>query len=156
LKALFQYLIVPMKRWFHIFLIPLFFACNDSDQLLNSRPSGVLSKEKMTQVILDINLAESSMRFGNVQHTMISDSIYQKSQYLEVFSKNDVKPEDFNKSLMYYAEHIDDLNDIYTAVINRLTEMQAKLQGNSSKKPESKINNKGTNVGKVKIKENEP
>lgn len=97
-----------------------------------TRPAGVLDKESMIDLLVDINIAEASLRYGNVQHTMTGDSTYQKSLYLEVFEKNKVKPDDFQKSLDYYSEHVDELNSIYTAVVEKLSSMQAELQGQKS------------------------
>ena len=88
----------------------------------------------MTDMLIDINLAESALRAGNIQHTLPADSSYQKAQFAAVFKKNGVKPDDFNRSLTYYIEHIDELNDIYTEVINRLTLMDAEMQKAETKK----------------------
>ncbi len=88
----------------------------------------------MIDMLVDINLAEAALRAGNIQHTLPADSNYQKAQYAAVFKKNSVRPDDFNRSLTYYIEHIDELNDIYTEVINRLTVMDAEMQKGKAKK----------------------
>jgi hypothetical protein len=123
-----------MIKWLFLPVLLLMFSCQDGNNLLNTRPSGVLSKEKMTDLFVEINLAESSLRVGTPPHNQTADSIYQKSQLLKVFEKYEVTPEDFTKSLTYYSEHVLELNEIYLEVINRLTSMGANLEGNKSKK----------------------
>lgn len=114
------------------FCLLLLFSCKQGGGVMLTRPAGVLDKESMIDLLVDINIAEASLRYGNVQHTMTGDSTYQKSLYLEVFEKNKVKPDDFQKSLDYYSEHVDELNSIYTAVVEKLSSMQAELQGQKS------------------------
>jgi hypothetical protein len=109
-------------------------SCNRESPILNSRPSGVLSKEKMIDLLVDINLAESALRVGLPAHNLPSDSIYQKSQFIKVFEKNEVKPDDFDKSLNYYTEHVEDLNEIYLEVINKLSMMEAGLEAKNAPK----------------------
>jgi hypothetical protein len=103
---------------------------------MNSRPSGILSKDKMADLLVDINLAESAMRVGKDQHSSLADSMYQKSMYLKVYEKNDVTPDEFRKSLDFYTKNIEDLNDIFTEVIDRLNSMQAEIEGKKTEKDE--------------------
>ncbi len=87
----------------------------------------------MVDLLVDIHLAESALRVGNIQHVSVADSIYQKSQFAEVFKEHDVKPDDFQKSMKYYTERVSLLDEIYTSVIDRLTEMESELQGTEKK-----------------------
>jgi hypothetical protein len=124
-----------MAKWLFFPLLILLVSCENGSKILSTRPSGVLSKEKMTEIFVEINLAESVLRVGNPPHNQTADSIYQKSQLLKVYQKFDITPDDFSKSLAYYSEHVVELNAIYLEVINRLTSMEANLEGNKSKKP---------------------
>lgn len=116
-------------------------SCNRGGGVLSSRPSGVLSEDEMVDILVDINLAESALRVGNGQHNMPADSVYQKSQFLAVYEKNGTTPDAFRKSLEYYTQHIELLDKIYSDAIDRLQEMEIKMQENgkkaaSQKKPE--------------------
>lgn len=124
---------IAVKKYLFISLLFIAFACNDGEGLLSSRPSGVVSQDAMVEVLIDIHLAESALRVGNVQHISNADSLYQKSQFLEVFRKHDISPDDFKKSVQYYTEHVTLLDAIYAEVIDRLTEMEAALQGEEKK-----------------------
>jgi hypothetical protein len=138
-----------MKKWIFIPVLLLLFSCNKSDRLLSSRPSGVLSKDVMVEMLVDIHLAEAAIRAGNIQHTLPADSLYQKSQIIEVYAKNRVKPDEFNRSLAYYTGHIDELNEIYTEVINQLATMEAELEGKDLKnKADSSLKSKQSDLKK--------
>ena len=123
-----------MNKWLFLPAFLLLFSCHKGGPILNTRPSGVLSKSKMIDMLTDINLAESALRVGTPTRTQPEDTTYQKSMFIKVFEKNKVNPDDFDKSLTYYTEHVDDLNEIYMEVINRLTTMGANLEGKKSKK----------------------
>jgi hypothetical protein len=143
-------MIFNMKNCILVPVLLLLFSCDKSDRLFSSRPSGVLGKEAMAEILVDIHLAESALRAGNIQHTLPADSLYQKSQFIEVFTKNRVKPDEFNLSLSYYTGHIDELNEIYTEVINRLTSIEAELEGKDLKSgADSSRNSKKPEINKV-------
>lgn len=116
------------KATLFILLLGLLFACNSKDNLIPGYSAGVLSKRKMIDIMVDINLAESGLRVANVQHTQSADSTYQRSLFLEVFKSHNVTPDEFSSSLDYYTRHVDDMNEIFSAVIEKLTGMQAELQ----------------------------
>lgn len=93
----------------------------------------------MISIMVDIHLKEASLRSENRQFVKDEMRNYTRTQYLQVFASHNVKPEDFRKSLDFYLLKVDDLDDIYTGVINRLTEMQSELQGNDNKPQEKKL-----------------
>ena len=92
----------------------------------------------MVDVLVDINLTEASLKIGSdTTGIRITDTTNMRIRFAEVFRKHDVDPDDFNASLSYYLEHIDDLDKIYAEVITRLTTLEATLreepgQGNGS------------------------
>jgi hypothetical protein len=115
-----------MTKWAFIFCIALLWASCSS--ILSSKPSGTLSEKQMTDILVDIHLTESTLKIINDSSARLNDTTYLRTRFAQVFSKNDVDPDDFTVSLDYYMKHIDDLDKIYTEVINRLTELEATLQ----------------------------
>lgn len=89
---------------------------------------GTLSEEEMADVLVDINLTESTIRIASDSVGRLTDTTNLRIRFAEVFRKHDVSPDDFNASLLYYLEHIDDLDKIYGEVINRLTTLEATLK----------------------------
>jgi hypothetical protein len=114
-------------------------ACDEDGGFFSSRPDGVLSKKEMISLMVDIHLEEASLRSDNHQFDKDEMRNYTRGKYLKVFANHGVKPDDFRKSLDYYLLRVSDLDDIYTGVINRLTEMQSELQGSEAKPPEKKV-----------------
>ncbi len=88
---------------------------------------GTLSAKKMTDVLVDIQLTEATLKIANDSILRISDTTELRNRYAEVFKKNDVDPDNFNTSLNYYLVHIEELDQIYVEVINRLTALEASL-----------------------------
>lgn len=82
----------------------------------------------MIDVLVDIHLTEATLKVANDSVSRLYDTIDLRKRFALVFKKHDIMPDDFNKSLDYYIEHIESLDKIYVEVINRLTEMEAKLQ----------------------------
>ena len=114
-----------MKNWVFIVCIALLSAsCNS---IISSQPIGTLSVKKMTDVLVDIQLTEATLKIADDSLLRISDTTELRNRFAEVFKKNDVDPDDFNASLNYYLVHIEELDQIYVEVINRLTALEASL-----------------------------
>lgn len=122
-----------MKKWAFILCIAILAAsCNS---LLRSKPSGTLSEEEMIDILVDIHLTEATLRMANDSVARLNDTTELRNRFAQVFRKHDVDPDDFNTSLNYYIQHIEQLDKIYVEVINRLTEMEAGLLQKTTKPP---------------------
>lgn len=115
-----------MKKWIVTLGIAMLFAACSS--ILTSKPSGTLSEEQMTDLLVEIHLTEATLRLANDSIAKLNDTTDIRMRFGQVFRKYDVKPDAFNSSLNYYIEHIDQLDKIYIEVIARLTEMEATLK----------------------------
>jgi len=114
-----------MKKWALLALLTvLIVSCNS---ILSSKPSGILNEEEMTTLLVDIHLTEATLSITDQSFARMNDTTNLRIRFAQVFKKHDVKPDDFKASLGYYLEHIEQLDKIYVEVINRLTEMEAKL-----------------------------
>lgn len=82
----------------------------------------------MADVLVDIHLTEATLNIANDSIARLNDTLQLRIRFAQAFIKNDVDPDDFNASLTYYLEHIEELDNIYKNVINRLTELEATLQ----------------------------
>ena len=115
-----------MRKWAFVLCITLLSAsCNS---ILNSRPSGTLSENQMIDVLVDIHLTEATLNIANDPISRLTDTTQLRIRYAQIFVKNDIDPDDFNASLTYYLGHIEELDNIYKEVINRLTALEATLQ----------------------------
>ncbi len=114
-----------MKKWaFILFLALLSASCSS---LLSDKPIGTLSEEQMTGLLVDIHLTEATLRLANDSLAKLSDSTDLRIRFAQVFKKHNVTPDEFNRSLNYYMEHIDGLVKIYDDVINNLMVLEASL-----------------------------
>jgi hypothetical protein len=82
----------------------------------------------MVDILVDIHLTEASLIVANDSIARLNDTLQLRIRFAQVFVKHDVTPDDFNSSLTYYLEHIEDLDKIYKEVIKKLTELEATLQ----------------------------
>ena len=122
-----------MIKWaFFLCLSVLMVSCNS---LLKSKPSGLLNESKMTDILVDMHLTEASLRAANDSISRLNDTADLRIRFAEVFRKNNVTPDDFNQSLRYYLEQIDELDKIYSEVISRLSLLDATLQQRANRKP---------------------
>jgi hypothetical protein len=114
-----------MKKWTYIFCLAILVA--SCSGLLTSKPSGTLSESKMVDMLVDMHITEATVKFGvdSIEHAI--DTTESRNRFAEVFRNHNVKPEEFNQSMNYYLEHVEELDKIYSEVISRLTEIDAKL-----------------------------
>jgi hypothetical protein len=82
----------------------------------------------MVDLLVDIQLTEASIRLVIDSASNVNDTTELRSQFAAVFNRNNVTPDEFNESLDYYMEHVDQLDEIYNEVIAKLTEKDARLQ----------------------------
>ena len=81
-------------------------SCNS---ILRSRPLGTLSENEMVSVLVDIHLTEATLRLANDSITRLNDTNDIRIRFAQVFKKHDIQPDDFNQSLTFYLEHIEEL-----------------------------------------------
>lgn len=99
-------------------------SCNLKGDKSSDLPKGILEKEKLINILADIQITESyldDLRKSAVRTTDTSLLYYEK-----VFKKYDCSPEEFEKSLLFYKKDLEDMGQIYTDVITRLNELGAK------------------------------
>ena len=114
-----------MKWAFFICLALLSVSCGN---LLKSKPAGLLNKSQMTDILVDLHLTEATVKADDDSISRLNDTLDLRTRYAEVFRKHNVTPDEFNTSLNYYIEQIDELDKIYAEVLSRITEMEANLR----------------------------
>ena len=104
-----------------IIMVPVLFSCGTDNP-----PKGILSKEKMIPILLDQHFTEPlyNQRFS----IGIPDSNAIEDLYLSVLKKHNVSRRTFEKSVFYYGQHPEKYKEIYDVVLDRLNEMDVKVQ----------------------------
>lgn len=120
-----------MKFLFSIALIFLFYACYEKPTFSYSEPENLLSEEKMVKVIEDVTFVESAY---TSKYSQVSRFNHLMQEAIDsVFSSNDIDREAFESSMDYYANHQQDLIEIYRKVKANLLKKQQQVQSSSSK-----------------------
>ncbi len=98
-------------------LIFSLFACNNKYE-------SVISKKKMTDIIVDMNLLEGSLYTSGIFRP---EQQQKRAYYLSIFDKYDVTEEQFDKSMEWYAQKPKELEAIYEQANTVLKEMDQQL-----------------------------
>lgn len=101
-----------MRKTAGVFLLSLLFACGEANRV----PKGVMPKDKMRDVLLDMNYAEVYGREQGMDTVKIADSVREanvKKYYVQILQMHGVTREEFQYSYKYYEYHPDRLDEIY-------------------------------------------
>jgi len=101
----------------------LLFSCGQDKKTIVI-PSDVLSKEKMTEVLTEIHLAEAEVNMKTLPDSIATE----KLSFHQLFDKNKITRAQFEKSLSFYIDHPELLNEVYEQVLNELSKMQVVRQ----------------------------
>ena len=132
-----------LKNWILFVSIVVLGSCSS---IFTSKPAGTLNEDEMINILVDIHLTEATLRISNDSLSRKNDTTDQRIRFAHVFRKHDIDPDNFNKSMDYYLEHIELLDNIYKEVINRLSEMEATLQPKAT----TPTANKKLNMNEIK------
>jgi len=112
-----------MKRCFLPVFIVLVIGCSKNVKT----PEGILEKDKMISILLDIHIKE-----GQVQQLRVTrDSSTRVFKYFEreIFAKHEVSDSVYYKSLGFYYDHPELMEEIYTAIVDSLSVKEQLIEG---------------------------
>jgi hypothetical protein len=92
----------------------IFSACNSDD-----RPSHVLTKEKMVDILTNLHLAEAYVN-TNFPFSDSSKYVYKKMQD-SILKAQGTDGVAYDSSLAYYQRHVEVLDQIYSSVVDSLS-----------------------------------
>ena len=106
-----------------IFYTTLLFSCGG--KTAEEQPENLIKKEIFTEMILELQLIEAHLNEARVNQSVIRDSA--NNFFQEIFEKHGAALEDFNTTMNYYASQPEELQGIYDAVLESLSEMEFEL-----------------------------
>ncbi len=112
-----------MKKSFLLVLVVLVMGCSKTVKT----PEGILEKDKMISILLDIHEKE-----GQIQQLRVSrDSSTRIYRYfeLEIFKKHQVVDSVYFNSLSFYYDHPELMEEIYTAIVDSLSVKEQLIEG---------------------------
>lgn len=127
--------VVKIKKIVLVFLCSWLISCGNGKSV--SIPDDVLSKEKMVQVMTDMHLLEASMNLNIVSASGDNPGKDIENRTAVIFKKNEVTKEQYERSFAFYTEHTELLSELYTEVLNNLSQLQAKVA--NEKTPEEML-----------------
>lgn len=86
---------------------------------MRSKPSGLISPDKMSLVLEDVLLLESYYQSKYGVPGLYKDALDQSID--KVFKKHGVNRKQFKTSYTYYASHPEDFKSLNTSVMDRLS-----------------------------------
>ena len=97
-----------------------------SEQPVEKLPKGVIPMDKMTAIMVDIQLIEAGIVVRKYNRTQRKNQI--TDYYLALYHKHDISKETFDLSLQYYTDHPGQLEEIYESMMEKLSELEAKVE----------------------------
>lgn len=108
-------------KYFLSFIAVLLFACSET-----STPDYVIPKEKMIDIIVDIHLTDGMFTLQPVRKEFVSKD--NTNYYNFILENYGYTRKDFDTSVFYYSENINEYNKIYIEVLNRLNELETEIK----------------------------
>ena len=83
-------------------------------------PQDILSENSFINLLKDIHLAEAKFELHKIKG-MENAKNELAHNYSTIYETHEITPDDFDKTLAYYAQHLEQLEKIYTSVLEQLT-----------------------------------
>jgi len=115
-----------MKLKILILLTVVLSACfSSSEKGRIKKPDHFLKQDEMVEVTVDFRLTEAAIRqlAGYGEDTKVLSKYY----YKQVLKKHHITADIYKENLTYYSKHPDELHQIYSRVVARLSEIQTEL-----------------------------
>jgi Domain of unknown function (DUF4296) len=86
-----------------------------------TKPSNLVSKSKMANILADIHLMEGDINNFGIPNTDTANFLYRKME-TKIFAKYEVDTSDYVKSYKYYLVNPDDFTEMYKEVVEIIKE----------------------------------
>lgn len=122
----------PMKGRFVLAVLVVFVVAQSCNRSEGSRPE--IKKDRLTDVLVDIHLTDGYLSYSGARVDRDRERIIDSYSY--ILKKYDITPRQFHNTMIYYSRHIEEYEQIYNKVIEKLTLYEAEaMKDNSSPKP---------------------
>ena len=99
-----------------IVVLAIFFLGCKHEEL---KPSNVLPKQEMIQLIVEIELSQAAFKIKNQDKKFDLDQVSN-----HIFEKHQTTSQNFDESLKYYTSRLSQMEEIYNEVISILSQKQ--------------------------------
>ena len=98
-------------------------ACSTSEDKITEN---ILPKTVFTTILKEIHLAEATFELNKTKDIENAKNELANT-YFYIYKENQISEEDFKETLNYYSENPKKLEQLYAAVLERLTKERSKL-----------------------------
>ena len=106
-----------------LILFCLFISCSTTDKQL---PDNIISKEIFITVLKEVHLAEAAFELNKSKGIEAAKKALDKN-YSEIYSSHNIDKDKFEKTLFYYANHPEELEQIYSKALKDLVQERTTL-----------------------------
>lgn len=109
-------------KYFFLTVLVILVSCSGSD-----RPEGLIEKEKMSQLIMEIHLLESKINHVPISPSDSVQAVYEHFEEL-LFQDFGVTREQYEISFNYYVDHPNEFEKIYTTTVDSLLQKEKRYK----------------------------
>ena len=106
-----------------LILFCLFISCNTTNKQL---PDNIISREIFITVLKEAHLAEAAFELSKSKGVETAEKVLDNT-YSEIYSTHNINKDRFEKTLSYYGNHPEELEQIYSKVLNDLMQERTTL-----------------------------
>jgi len=106
-----------------LILFCLFISCNTIDKQL---PENIISKEMFIPILKEAHLAEAVFELSKSKGVETAEKVLDNT-YSEIYSTYNIDKDRFEETLSYYANHPEELERIYSKVLQDLLQERTTL-----------------------------
>lgn len=99
-----------------LLLLPILLVSCDSEK--KQTPHGLISKDTMVMVLSDLHIAQARVGVKNLPQD--SSDIYYMALKYKILDSFNIQEEAFKNSYSYYLSHVEDMDGIYSRVVDSL------------------------------------
>jgi hypothetical protein len=112
-----------IKKASLFFVCLLLFSCYSEYEA--PMPENMLTVDKMSKVMVDVNLLESALNMNLIAADSIDKN--QSTPLLQTLKKHNITSQQYQQSFDYYTSNLDSLNKVYELVLIDLSKMKAEV-----------------------------
>ncbi len=116
-----------MRATVFILIAMLFTSCS----LFETKEEGIIDKDKFVDVLVDIHFADAVIVVKGYRHT--NDSARIDLFYDDVLKKHNISRKELDKTIDFYVKRIDDYDNLYDQVLEKLKIMQSEFNEQKEK-----------------------
>lgn len=111
---------MKLKNYWLIFLLLMGMLYSCSQQKVPEKPEDLIPPEQMVPFLVELHLAEAKMSYGNIRDADSLEIVFRNYEQ-HLFNKYEIKDSVYYRSYEYYLSNMDQLHEIYGAVVDSLS-----------------------------------